>query len=193
MSLERVGIIDGAGSGYSARVNSDNQLATRSVLVSAIHDACLRGDAYAWNAVSADIDATDCMLMVRNNSATRWLVINRIYVWVDVATAIDIHISTNATAFSAGGAGAAVVGVNLNLTSAKIADAGGYTDDAGVTQGTIITTLHTNETATDVHAIDFPTNDDIVLGTNGCIGVDDITEPEAFECTILGYFIDEPE
>jgi hypothetical protein len=174
-------------SGEAAAV-VDNELSVTTT--SEIHKATLRGDAYAWNAISANIDATDCMLMVRNLSATRLLVINRIYVWVDVPTGIDVHLSTNATAFSAGGAGVAVTGVNLNTASNKVADAEGYSDDASVTQGTIITTLHNNELTTDVHAIDFITNDEIVLGKNGCIGVDDIVEPAAFECTIIGYFID---
>ncbi|KKN58279.1 hypothetical protein LCGC14_0553590 [marine sediment metagenome] len=190
MSLERVGIEDGTGNGYKAKVNSNNQLHTRSVLVSGILDAALRGDAYAWNAISADINTTDCMLMVRNLSATKLLVINRIYVWVDVATAIDIHITTDATAFSAGGAGAAVVGVPLNTAFTRAADAGGYSDDIGVVQGTIIKTLHTNELATDQFAIDYQTNDEIVLGQYGCVGVDDVAEGAAFECTIVGYFID---
>jgi hypothetical protein len=178
---------DGKGSGSKLAI-IDNEMSV--VTTSEIHKAALRGDAYAWNAVTSNIDATDCMLMVRNLSPTRLLVINRIYVWVDVATAIDIHVSTNATAFSAGGVGAAVVGVNLNTSSSKVADAGAYSDDAGVTQGSIIATLHTNELATDQFGIDFQTNDEIVLGTNGCIGVDDITEPAAFECTIIGYFRD---
>lgn len=180
-------IEDGQGSGSKLAVKA-NEMSV--ITTSEINKAAVRGDAYAWNAVTSNIDATDCMLMVRNLSPNRLLVINRIYVWVDVATAIDVHISTNATTFSAGGVGAAVVGVNLNTSSAKVADAGAYSDDAGVTQGTIITTLHTNELATDVFGIDYQTNDEIVLGTNGCIGVDDITEPAAFECTIIGYFID---
>lgn len=176
-------------SGELAEVNKNGDLLITTT--SEIHKACLRGDAFAWNAVTGNIDATDNMLTVRNLSPTRLLVINRIYVWVDVATAVDVHISTNATAFAAGGIGAApVVGVNLNTTSNKVADAGGYSDDTGISQGTIITTLHTNELATDVFGIDYRTNDEIVLGTNGCIGVDDITEPAAFECTIIGYFID---
>lgn len=182
-------IHDGTGTGIKASVNKDNELSI--VTTSVIHQACLRGDAYAWNAVTGNIDTTDNMLTVRNLSPTRLLVINRIYAWADVATAFDVHISTNATAFAAGGIGAApVTGVNLNTSSNKVADAGGYSDDTGVTQGTIITTLHTNELATDVFGIDYRTNDEIVLGTNGCIGVDDITEPAAFECTIIGYFID---
>lgn len=166
----------------------DGELAVTTA--SEINKAVLRGDAFAWNAISADIGTTDCMLMVRNLSPNRLLVINRIYAWADVAGAYDIHISTNATAFSAGGSGTAVVGVNLNTSSAKVADAGGYSDDAGVTQGTIINTLYSNELATEVNGIDFVTNDEIILGTNGCIGVDMIAEAAAFECTIIGYFID---
>jgi len=180
---------DGKGSGKPAAV-IDGELSV--VTTSEINKAALKGDAYAWNAVAADLDATDCALMVRNLSPNRLLVINRIYVWVDVATMIDIHITTDATAFAAGAVGVAVVGVNLNTSSAKVADAGGYSDDTGVAQGSIITTRHTNELATDVFGIDYQTNDEIVLGTNGCIGADVITEPGAtgFECTFIGYFID---
>jgi hypothetical protein len=155
--------------------------------MSAIQKATLRGDAYAWNSVSADIHATDVLLSVRNLSNERLLVINRIYAWVDVPTALDIHITTSATAFATG---TAVTGVNLNTSSAKVADAEGYTDDDGVSQGTIIVTLHTNEATADIYPIDFPTNDSIILGRNGLLSIDCVAELAAFECTFIGYYID---
>jgi len=177
-------------SGNTAQVNDAYEMLIASP--TGLQRATLLGDAFAWNAISSDLDATDCALMVRNTSSSRLLVINRIYTWVDVATQIDIHLSTNATAFSAGGVGAAVTGVNLNTSSNKVADAGAYSDDASVTQGTLIHTLHTNETATDEFGIDYMTDDAIILGTNGCLGVDVVSEPGAagFECTIVGYYID---
>lgn len=182
-------ITDGVGTSQAAAVNQYNEIVVTTT--SAVHLATLRGDTYAWNAITGNIDTTDNMLTVRNLSPNRLLIINRIYAWADIATAIDVHISTNATAFAAGGIGAMpVVGVNLNTSSAKVADAGGYSDDTGVTQGTIICTLYTNELATDVFGVDYQTNDEIVLGTNGCIGVDCIEEPAAFECTVIGYFVD---
>jgi hypothetical protein len=177
-------IEDGKGTGSKVGVRGNEALVST---MSAIQKATLRGDAYAWNSVSADIDATDVLISVRNLSNERLLVINRLYVWVDVATALDIHTTTSSTAFATG---TAVTGVNLNTSSNKVADAEGYTDDDGVAQGSIICTLHTNETATDVFAIDWPTNDGVILGTNGIFSCDCVEELGAFEATVIGYFID---
>ncbi|KKN58278.1 hypothetical protein LCGC14_0553580 [marine sediment metagenome] len=170
-----------------AEVTANNQLSCRSTVVTALHEATLNGDAYAWNSVSANIDATDVLLTVRNLSQTRPLVINRIYAWVDVPSALDIHIQTSTTAFATG---TVVTGVNLNSTSSKAADAEAYTDDDGISQGTIVATLHTNEATADIFPIDFLTNDSIVLGTNGICSIDGIAEMLVFECTFIGYFID---
>ncbi len=179
-------IEDGKGTGSKLAV-IDNQADV--LTASQIQQATLRGDAYAWNAISSNIDATDVMLYVRNLSQDRLLVINRIYVYSDIATAIDIHLQTIATAF--GAAGAAVVGVNLNTSSAKVADGEGYADDDNVVSGTIILTLHSPELTTAQEGIDYQTNDEIILGTNGTIGVDVIAEIVAgYECTIIGYYID---
>jgi hypothetical protein len=177
-------IEDGHGSGSKMAVTKG---AASVTTMSAIAKATLRGDAYAWNSVSADINTTDILISVRNLSQDRLLVVNRIYAWVDVPAQLTIHITTSATAYATG---TAVVGVNLNTSSAKVADAGAYTDDDGVSQGSIIATLHTNEATADIFPIDFPTNDCIILGTNGIISVDCIGELAAFEATIIGYYID---
>ncbi len=160
--------------------------------MSAIHEASLNGDAYSWHAVSSDVDTTDCILMVRNLSRTRLLVINRIYMWADVPTALEVALTRSSTAYSAGGVGVAVVGVNLNTSSNKVADADAYADDASVAQGSLIHTFETNETTGDEFGIDYQTEDTIVLGNTGAIGVDITAEPGAagVECTIIGYFID---
>jgi len=191
MDLQIVNTASGDSS-VTAEVNKYNQLSCRCVGVSAIHEATINGDAYAWNALSSDLDATDCALMVRNLSQSRLLVINRIYVWADIPTAIEVALTQSATAYSAGGVGAAVTGVNLNTSSNKVADAGAYSDDASVAQGTVICTFENNETTGDEFGIDYSTDDKIILGTNGCIGVDITAEIGAagFECTIIGYFID---
>jgi len=190
MSLERVGLLDGTGNGYYAEVNSSNQLSTRSVLVSGLHDATLRGDAYAWNTVTYDITAADTILTVRNTSTDRLLVINNLYMWTDVNGFFDIHIETIATAFTETD-GAVVTGVNLNTASNNVADAGAISDEEAIAaQGSIILTLRSNESATDQFAINYPTNDAIVLGTNGRISIDASAAAAACEATITGYFID---
>lgn len=177
-------LIEDGQSGNKLGVKDGQALVTT---MSAIHKATIRGDAYAWNSVSADINTTDILISVRNLSQDRLLIVNRIYAWVDVPAQLSIHITTSATAYATG---TAVVGVNLNTSSAKVADADAYTDDDGVSQGSIIATLHTNEATADIFPIDFPTNDCIVLGTNGIISVDCIGELAAFEATIIGYFVD---
>lgn len=177
-------IEDGKGTGSKLAV-VDNQA---EVLTSSpINQAVLRGDAYAWNAITSDIGVNDCALYVRNLSQDRLLVINRIYVWADVPTQIPIHLQTSSTAFDTG---AAVVGVNLNTSSAKVADAGAQSDSDAPTVGTLILSLRNNETTGDEFGIDYQTNDEIVLGTNGLIGVDIVADCAAYECTIIGYFID---
>ncbi len=191
MDLQIVNAATG-NTAVAAEVNQYNQLSCKTVGVSAIHEATLKGDAYAWNAVSSDLDTTDCALMVRNLSQNRLLVINRVYVWADVPTGIDIALTQSTLAYAAGGVGVAVVGVNLNTSSAKVADANAYSDDTAIAQGSIIHTFENNETTGDEFGIDFPTDDKIILGTNGCIGIDIAEEIGAagFECTIIGYFID---
>lgn len=178
-------IEDGKGTGSKLAI-VDNQ--AEVLTTSPIHQAVLRGDAFAWNAVSSNIDVDDVMLYVRNLSPDRLLVINRIYAYNDIAGTLDVHLQTSAAAF---GTGTAVVGVNLNTSSAKVADGEGYADDDSVSSGTIILTLATNELTSDQFSIDYQTNDEIILGTNGLIGVDTKVETVAgYECTIIGYFID---
>jgi hypothetical protein len=191
---ERIGILDGSGNGYRAKVNSSNQLHTRSVNISPLHDAALRGDAYAWNAVSANIDTTDCMLLVSNDSATRYLIIDHAYVRGDIAGQIDIKLAECAGLTLAG---TAVVGVNLNRTSANIADATAFADETASPAATVIMTVYQHlvvnaqGTTSPMTRIDF--DGGILLGEDKAFGMDTILEPAAgFEATAIGYFIDIP-
>ena len=157
---------------------------------SAINKAVLKGDAFMWNAVSYDITAADTILTVRNLSPNRLLVINRLYAYTDVPGNYDVHIQTVATTFTTT-QGAVVVGVNLNTGSNKVADADAISDEEAIAaQGSIIITLATAELTTAQAAIDFPTNDAIVLGTNGRIAIDASSEAALCEASIVGYFID---
>lgn len=180
-------IEDGAGRGYQAEVSSGLQLQTRALSVSPLHAASLNGDAYAWNAVSADIDAADTALLVRNDSDTRYLVIEKVYVYADIATTVDIHVIPNST-FTI--AGTTVTGVNLNTGSGKVADATARADETGNTQGSIICTLATPELTTHQEGQWFEPEGGVILSKNSCLGVDIVGDSAAFECTIIGYFLD---
>jgi hypothetical protein len=180
-------IEDSTGSSSGAKVTKDNAL--RVTTASAICEASLRGDAYSWNSVSYNMTAADTVLLIANESPTRLLVINRIYVWSDVPTSIDVHFPAKAT-----WTGTAVTGVNLNRASSKVAAATAITDETGqATQGPIYITLQTNEATGAQFAIDFYTDDVPILGKDDAIGVDMAGNAAAYECTIIGYFIDIPE
>ena len=123
--------------GNNAGVNDDLQLQTRAVSVSAIHEASLNGQAFSWNTPTYDPDALDTALLVRNDSSTKKLVIEKVYFRCDTATAFDIHIVT--ASFTIAGTNA-VTGVCLNQSSPTVADATAYGDETGNTQGSIIWT-----------------------------------------------------
>ena len=171
--------------GVIAEVNDDKQLTTRAVSVSALHEASLSGQAFAWNAVSADIDAGDTALLVQNTSSSKKLVIEKIYVYSDVATAVDVHLVTASFTI----AGTAVTGVCLNKANPTVAPATAKADETGNTQGNIIITLHTSELTTSQEAVEYDFSGSVIIGQNQAIGVDLVAELAAFECTIIGYFL----
>ncbi len=181
-------ITDGKGQGNKAGVNKNNELVVTTA--SAFHKAALRGDAFMWNTVDYNSGTDETLITVRNLSPKRLLVINRMYMYTDVEGIYDIHIQTVTTAFTTT-SGAVIVGVNLNTSSNKIADADAISDETAIAaQGTIILTLRTNELTTDQFGIEYLTNDAIVLGTNGRIAIDSSAAAATCDATITGYYID---
>jgi len=187
-------IKDGSGESYLAGVNVRNQLLTRSVAVTPIAEASLRGDAFSWTAVTSAIGALDCALVLTNNSDTRWLVISSAYMRVDVETQVKFHLPAAFTATP----GTTVVGVNLNTNFANTALATALADDDGVAfvaANTILTLYLPNAVNGQVTTsigqhVDF--QDAVILGYNESLAVDVVTNPGAYECTFVGYFIDSP-
>jgi hypothetical protein len=187
-------IKDGSGESYLAGVNIRNQILARSIAVPAIHEAALRGDAFSWTAVTSDIDAGDCALVLTNNNDTRWLVISRAYVRVDVGTQVKFHLPAAFTATP----GTAVVGVNLNTNYANTALATALHDDDGVAfvaANTILTVycpVATNAQVTTSIGQHIDFQDAVILGYGKSLAADVVTEPGAIECTFVGYYIDSP-
>jgi hypothetical protein len=173
--------------GTPVNVNADGQALTYSIALSPLHAASMKGDAYSWNAVSADIDTGDTALLVRNDSDTRYLIIHKVYCWADVAASFDVH-TTDGAVFTA--AGTAVTGVNLNRANTRVADATAFGDESANTQGNILITLRSNELETDQFAVGYDFEGGLILGKNGVVAVDIIGESAAYECTIIGYFLD---
>ena len=117
--------IQGANTSVIADVNTKQQLLTRAIAVSQIHEASLLGKAFVWTAITADIDAGDTALLVANKSASENLVIEAILVRCDVEGQAKIHCPAVAT-----WAGTTVVGMNLNRNFANNANAVAYADES---------------------------------------------------------------
>ena len=173
----------GAGSSNYAKINKNNQLETESITISGLQDASESGEAYSWAAVTANLGAGGTALCVVNTSTTKDLVIEKVYCWSDVASDIDIHLPAVAT-----WAGTAVTGVCLNRELSKTADAVAYANETGNTQANLVATLHTNETATDIHGLEYDLQGGVILGYNDAIAVDIAADSGAFTCNIVGYY-----
>lgn len=175
--------------GSVANVTDANQLETVGVGQSPMLEASLKGDAFSWTAVTENLAAGGTALCVVNRSQSRRLVIEGLYAWSDVPTALKVHVPAAAT-----WAGTAVVGVNLNRESAALANAVAYANESGTTfaDANVILTLQTNELTTDQFGImvDSLHNGSLILGYNDAVAVDIIADSAAFNCTITGYYID---
>jgi hypothetical protein len=172
-------IEDGKGKGYKAEVNEKNQLQIHSITDVAIAEASeTSGDAYAWTA-SADIDATDSILWLRNDSTTQNLIIDTISVSSDAAGSWFIYCPENVTPD-----GTTVTGVNLNRASSKVALATCKRDNTTAVLANYIFYGHNQAAQT----VAVQLRGSVVLGYLDCIAVDITTEPVLAQCTILGYY-----
>jgi hypothetical protein len=172
-------IDDGKGRGYKAEVDEHNHLWAHAVAELAIADASEKnGDAYAWTA-SADIDATDSIIWLRNDSTTQNLIIDTISVSSDVAGSWFIYCPENVTPD-----GTTVTGVNLNRASSKVALATCKRDNTTAVLANYIFYGHNQAAQTVVMQL----RGALVLGYLDCVAVDITTEPALAQCTILGYF-----
>ncbi len=189
MDLQLVNTATG-DTNVTAEVNADYQLSCKGVAVSALHEATLKGDAYSWNAISADLIAADTAMLIGNESKTQLLVIHSCYIACDLATFVDFHLTHPGT-----WAGTAITAVNLNRGSNKLAAATAYADETGASQGDIILTgaimVHFNGQESTCEPVTYNFEDSIILAEHDCFGVDVVGNTAArFECTIIGYFID---
>jgi len=181
-------IEDGVGSGKLAKVNDENHLSVEAVTHSRFSASSdNHGTAFSWTAVSADIDTGDTMLLVANNSTTQNLHINKIYVWADVPAQFKVHVPAYVTP-----AGTTVVGVNLNRTSGKVADATAMADETAnvFAQANVITTVRNNEATADEFGQWIDYEGALILGYHQSVAVDIIGESAEFQCTITGFFHD---
>ena len=183
-------IEDGTGSGNQVSVSSENRLNVSARTGTRLY-YCSRndGNAYCWTAVSADVAAGVGGIYLANNSTSKSLFIERIYLWADVVTQFKVWCPASYTAPN----GTAIVGVNLNRKSGKTADAtctANETNNAFAAAQTITTV--TNSYYDDAAAagsgqwIEY--DGALILGYHDSVSVELVADTAAFEITIMGHF-----
>ena len=129
-------ILNGKGGAWLAEVTPAGELVTRSITEAELEHASDQGKAFAWDSLEINIDATDTMLFVRNDSDEH-LHLN--YATVNGSDAIctwTIHIGSDTTT-PAGGS--EVTGVNMNERFSTVApDTTARSDETAVADGSII-------------------------------------------------------
>jgi hypothetical protein len=175
-------IEDGKGKGNAAEVNADNQLVVKAVVESEIEfESRTDGQGYSWVSGTYDPDAGDTILLVKNTSTTKVLLIDKIYISTDTETRVIVHApTTNVTV-----AGTTITGTNLNVISANVADATAARDETGNTQGALLWSGEVQATS-DPYVIDFGSA--LILGTNNSVGVDFVAATTACDVTIVGHY-----
>lgn len=172
---------DGKGMGNIAEVDNNNRLQVFAVTQTEGTNAAEDGDSYSWANATYDYAAADTILLVRNDSSTYDLHIDKIYISGDTATAVTVHCPTAAFTI----AGTAVTGTNMNRKSGRVAPATAKANETGNTQGAIIFRgVIVANAAPYVLELD----GSIVLGTGHSIGVDYVSDGGAARVVIFGHF-----
>ena len=175
-------IEDGTGTGNKAAVDSEGHLIVDALTLSEIsHTSDAHGQAFIWASQTYDPDAADTVLLIKNTSSTRNLIITDVWFSADVETRVQIHLPTAEVTV----AGTTITGVNMNTASGNVAEASAARDETGNTQGDVIWSGET-QAANDTYHVDFKSA--IHLGQNKSIGVDFVAAATAGDVTIMGYF-----
>jgi len=142
------------------------------------------GYAFSWSNLSTDINATDTVLCVENNSSTLDLYIEKILLATDASGEMVVHTSSGATM-----TGTALTGVNLNRNSGYVAPATAKADETGNGQQAASYTgrLYIVFALAD-QSVQIDVGGAIVLPNDHNIGIDVTAEPTGCNATIIGYF-----
>lgn len=173
--------IKNASDGNLAKVTPEGMLTTFATTESyATYISQSNGEGYVWN-VAYDYDANDTLIWLRNDSPTKFLIIERITITSETVTQFIIHFPENATP-----AGTSITGTNLNRGSVNVAEATCYQDETNNTQDVILTQGIVTANGKNNMSVDGA----ILLAHNHCIAVDFVTAGTLGIVTIRGYYID---
>ena len=172
-------VIRDAETQIGAHVTSDKMLHVYATVESEIsHQSEVDGTAYSWT-TSKDIDATDSIIWLRNDSTTENLIIQTISFNSTAAGTWFIYCPTGTTAD-----GDTITGVNLNRQSGKVALATCRQDATGATPANYI--YRGASMANEDKVIN--TYGALILGHLNEVALDVTTEPALAQATIIGYY-----
>lgn len=173
-------IEDGKGSGKVAEVDAANRLRTSAAVLSETHRVSLdSGRAFIWTSQDIDVAAAGTMLAVRNDGKEPLIIDGFIITGGNVISRYECHIVTASFTI----AGVAVANFNLNTGSANVADVTAFANESGNTQGTVIYDITAGITIT----VQVPTPG-LVLAQGHTFAIDQVTESDAGNVTIVGHF-----
>jgi len=164
--------------------STNNRLDVSSVMTRHVAQDAIDGNAYMWNA-SVDLGADKNLIWLRNDSASKILIIEWITLSVAAAAVVEIFVGSGTTPTP----GTAVTGVNTNIGHANCAVATCYHTETSVDAGaglTLFTSHRCGVTAKEV--IDY---DGVLrLGYLKEVAVNIVTDVAGSSCNILGFFSD---
>ncbi len=167
------------------KVNSKGQaLMKASVEPEIVRVARTTGEAFAWNSQNINIDTTDTLLSIQNQSPTKDLVIDRfIFCAGDVSHRFEVFkITADYTP-----TGTAVPGVALGPRGGSgTTSAVAKSDETGVDQ--VAANVFMEVSLATLVSVEVKCG--MVLGGGEGIGVDQIGEGAIAACMAFGYFVD---
>lgn len=166
------------------RATERGELEVRAITEPEIEHFSATGDSFVWNSGTADIDAGDTFLFVKNTDNALLLVLDRLIIGgSDVACKWDIGIG----ALTDTPSGTALTAVNMNEDySTKTHSYLAYRDETAVADATPAMTVWTPASETREYSLA-----GFILGTNHYIQVNQETESTQGTVIIMGHYTEE--
>jgi len=172
-----------SGSGVNEqKVNTEGQALVAAVTQTELeHESEENAAGYNWSSGSVNIDATDTVILVKNDSDVT-LHIECVKISNgSTASEYTVHVPTSEVTVT----GTTVTGTNLNTAKTGVADATAASDETNNSQGNILATVF----------LPVDSNRDIetpglILGKNKSVAVDVVAATTEAAVTIVGHYSD---
>lgn len=173
-------ISDGKGRGFLWEVNDEHQGVVRAIVEPELEDASTSGNAFSWDSLEIDIDATDTMLYVRNDNSD---VIHLDYAYIlgsNVVCTWTVHIGAATTTPT----GTIVTAVNMNEKFSTVAaEATAFSDETAVADGSLVRRVKTI-----VDDMKFVSLTGVILGKDHYIQFTQVTESTRGSVILVGHY-----